>query len=110
MEQPGGMGISVPMIALVCTLILYALQSIKAGDTLQRLGTRKEKLLHFTEKKYSGPYRNFVIKLQQYNQLKELCKAYLEDVMKEYLRVQVDNTNVSDVDIEVDNEMHSDGD
>ncbi|KAG8735722.1 hypothetical protein FRC11_003063, partial [Ceratobasidium sp. 423] len=51
-----------------------------AGDTSQRLGTRKEKPLHFTEKKYSGPYRNFVIKLQQYNRLEELRKAYLEDV------------------------------
>ncbi|KAG8730903.1 hypothetical protein FRC11_005541 [Ceratobasidium sp. 423] len=47
--------------------VLYTLQSIKAGDTSQRLGTRKGKPLHFTEKKYSGPYRSFVTKLQQYS-------------------------------------------
>ncbi|KAG8757211.1 hypothetical protein FRC11_004720 [Ceratobasidium sp. 423] len=109
-ELPGGTGISVSMIALACTLVLYALQSIKAGDTSQRLGTRKGKPLHFTEKKYSGPYRNFVMKLQQYGRLEEVRKSYLEEVMKEYLRFHVDNNEASDVDIEVDDEMHSDGD
>ncbi|KAG8728792.1 hypothetical protein FRC11_010186 [Ceratobasidium sp. 423] len=109
-EQPGGAGVTAPMIALACTLVLYALQSIRAGDTSQRLGTRKGKPLHFSEKKYSGPYRNFITKLQQYNRLDELRKAYLEEVMEEYLRVHVNSNEESDVDIEVDDETHSDGD
>ncbi|KAG8681605.1 hypothetical protein FRC11_000907, partial [Ceratobasidium sp. 423] len=90
--------------------VLYTLQSIKAGDTSQRLGTRKGKPLHFTEKRYSGPYRTFISKLQQYNQLGELRKAYQEEIMAEYLRVHANNNEDSDVDIEVDDEMHSDGD
>ncbi|KAG8744596.1 hypothetical protein FRC11_013366 [Ceratobasidium sp. 423] len=110
MEQPSGTGVSVSMIALACTLVLYTLQSIKAGDTSQRLGTCKGKPLHFTEKKYSGPYRSFVTKLQQYSRLEELRKTYLEEIMAEYLRVHADNDENSDIDIEVDNEMHSDGD
>ncbi|CAE6478895.1 unnamed protein product [Rhizoctonia solani] len=109
-EPPTGTGISVTMIALACTLVLYALQSIKAGDTSQRLGTRKGKPLHLTEKKYTSPYRNFVTKLQQYNRLDELRKTYLEEVMKEYLRVHTDNNEDSDADIEANDEMHSDGD
>ncbi|KAG8726469.1 hypothetical protein FRC11_000074, partial [Ceratobasidium sp. 423] len=49
-EESGGNGITAPMIALACTLALYGLQSIRAGDSSQRVGTRKEKPVHFTEK------------------------------------------------------------
>ncbi|KAG8698493.1 hypothetical protein FRC11_014389, partial [Ceratobasidium sp. 423] len=94
--EPGGTGISVSMIALACTL--------------RASGTRKGKPLHFTEKKYSAPYRSFVTLLQQYPRLNELRKTYLEEIMGEYLRLQVDNDEESDVDIGVDDEMHSDGD
>ncbi|CAE7102803.1 unnamed protein product [Rhizoctonia solani] len=109
-EQSGGTGITASMIALACTLVLYGLQSIKAGDSSQRLGSRKEKPVCFTEKKYSTHYRNFVNKLQAYNRFEEVKKAYLEEVMKEYLRIRIDDDEDSEGNIEADDEMHSDGD
>ncbi|KAG8689101.1 hypothetical protein FRC11_004119, partial [Ceratobasidium sp. 423] len=95
-EEPGGTGISVLMIALACTL--------------RASGTQKGKPLHFTKKKYSAPYQSFVTLLQQYPQLNELHKTYLEEIMGEYLQLQVNNDEESDIDIGVDNKMHSDGD
>ncbi|KAG8727650.1 hypothetical protein FRC11_012750 [Ceratobasidium sp. 423] len=79
-EESGGNGITAPMIVLACTLALYGLQLIQAGNSLQRVGTRKEKLVHFTKKK------------------------------KEYLRIQVNNIEELDGNIEADDDMHSDGD
>ncbi|KAG8728907.1 hypothetical protein FRC11_009967 [Ceratobasidium sp. 423] len=90
--------------------VLYGLQSIKAGDSSQWLGTHKEKPVPFTEKRYSTHYRNFVKKIQQYNQVKEVQKAYLEEMMREYLQIQLEEIEDSDVDIKADNEMQSDGD
>ncbi|CAE6534828.1 unnamed protein product [Rhizoctonia solani] len=108
-EQLGGTGITVAMVALACTLVLHGLKSIKAGDSSQRLGTRKEKPVHFTEKKYSSHYRNFVSKLKEYNRFEEVQKAYLEEIMREYLQLHIDENEDSDGNIEVDDEMHSDG-
>ncbi|KAG8686484.1 hypothetical protein FRC11_008911 [Ceratobasidium sp. 423] len=94
--------------------VLYGLQSIKVGDTSQRAGyaagTCKEKPVHFTEKRYSTHYRNFVSKLENYNQLEEVWKFYLEEVMKEYLKVHVDEIKDSDGNVDADNETYSDGD
>ncbi|KAG8728384.1 hypothetical protein FRC11_011183 [Ceratobasidium sp. 423] len=90
--------------------VLYGLQSIKAGDSSQRLGTCKEKPVPFTEKRYSAHYRNFIKKIQQYNRVEEVRKAYLEEMMREYLQIQLKEIEDSDIDIEADNEMHSDGD
>ncbi|KAG8686006.1 hypothetical protein FRC11_009684 [Ceratobasidium sp. 423] len=109
-EQPEGNGITPSMIALACTLVLYGLQSIKAGDSSERSGTRKGKPVNFTEKRYSTHYRNFVTKIRQYNRLEEVRKAYLEEMMKEYLQLRVDEMEDSDANVEADDEMHSDGD
>ncbi|KAG8727741.1 hypothetical protein FRC11_012542 [Ceratobasidium sp. 423] len=110
LEQSGGNGITTPMIALACTLVLYGLQSLRAGNSLQRVGTHKGKPVHFTEKRYSPHYRNFITKLQEYNRLEEVWKAYLEEVMREYLQIHADEIEDSDGNIEAEDEMHSDGD
>ncbi|EUC56764.1 hypothetical protein RSOL_195530, partial [Rhizoctonia solani AG-3 Rhs1AP] len=107
---PEAAGITTSMIALACTLVLCGLQSIKAGDSSERLGTRREKPVPFTKKRYSAHYRNFANKIKQYNRVEEVRKAYLEEIMRGYLQVQLDEMEDSDVNIEANDEMHSDGD
>ncbi|KEP46027.1 hypothetical protein V565_222870, partial [Rhizoctonia solani 123E] len=77
---PEAAGITTSMIALACTLVLCGLQSIKAGDSSERLGTRREKPVPFTKKRYSAHYRNFANKIKQYNRVEEVRKAYLEEI------------------------------
>ncbi|KAG8728223.1 hypothetical protein FRC11_011564 [Ceratobasidium sp. 423] len=55
-------------------------------------------------------YMEYNIEIQQYNQLKEVQKAYLEEMMKGYLQLCVDKMEDSDANVEADNEMHSDED
>ncbi|KAG8682469.1 hypothetical protein FRC11_014837, partial [Ceratobasidium sp. 423] len=101
-------GAPIPMIALACTVVLYGLKSIRAGDSSIR-PRGKSKPLHFTEKKLSTHYLSFMDKLVRYPRIDELRKFYMEFIMGEYLRVRTEVDNDSDG-VESDDEVHSDGD
>ncbi|KAG8733826.1 hypothetical protein FRC10_012128 [Ceratobasidium sp. 414] len=101
-------GAPVAIIALACTLILHALQSIKAGDSSNRKA-KTVKPVKFSEQKYGGPYRTILAKMKQYPRLGEVQKAYMEEIMKEYLVAHASTGDESDEELEFDDDMLSDG-
>ncbi|KAG9075542.1 hypothetical protein FS749_012777 [Ceratobasidium sp. UAMH 11750] len=102
-------GAPLATICLACTLILYALHSIKAGDSSSRKRDTP-KPVKFSESKYGKLYRTILAKLKQYDRLREVQKMYMEEIMKQYLAAQVTSDNDSDGDdLTFDDEMQSDG-
>ncbi|KAG8702466.1 hypothetical protein FRC08_003471 [Ceratobasidium sp. 394] len=102
-------GAPVATIALACTLILYALHSIKAGDSSSRK-RKTQKPVKFSEDKYGTHYRSILAKMKQYSRLQEVQKIYMEEIMKEYLVVHASTGDDSDNELDFDDEMLSDGD
>ncbi|KAG9087312.1 hypothetical protein FS749_003001 [Ceratobasidium sp. UAMH 11750] len=98
----------VATIALACTMILHALHSIKAGDSSNRK-PKTIKPVKFAEQKYGGHYRTILAKMKQYSRLGEVQKAYMEEIMKEYLVCHATTGEESDGELEFDDEMMSDG-
>ncbi|KAG9079382.1 hypothetical protein FRC06_007764 [Ceratobasidium sp. 370] len=96
-------GAPIATIALACTL------SIKAGDSSKRK-LKTVKPIKFSEQKYGGTYRTILARLKQYPRLTEVRKAYMEDIMKEYLVVQASSNDDSDgEELAFDDEMMSNG-
>ncbi|KAG8682117.1 hypothetical protein FRC08_015184, partial [Ceratobasidium sp. 394] len=89
--------------------ILYALHSIKAGDSSKRK-PRTPKPVKFSEDKYGTHYRSILEKMKQYSRLQEVQKTYMEEIMKEYLAVHTSAGKDSDSELDFDDEMLSDGD
>ncbi|QRV73448.1 hypothetical protein RhiJN_01462 [Ceratobasidium sp. AG-Ba] len=99
----------VAIVAVACTLVYYALQAIKAGDSSNRVRDTA-KPVNFSKHKYRRIYQTIVARLKKYSRIAEVQKAHMEGIMKEYLIAYSCSHNDSDKeDLVFDDEMVSDG-
>ncbi|QRV81258.1 hypothetical protein RhiJN_09273 [Ceratobasidium sp. AG-Ba] len=99
----------IPTVALACTLILHVLHSIKAGDSSTR-NPKSRKPVQWSESRYGNNYRKILSKMKKYNQIGEVQRECMAEIMKEYMIASGSTCGSDDDGVQFDDNMLSDGD
>ncbi|QRW15417.1 hypothetical protein RhiLY_14416 [Ceratobasidium sp. AG-Ba] len=106
--DPRNIEAPIATIALACTLILHAFHSIKGGDS-SSCSPNSKKPVQWSESRYGDNYRRILSKMKKYDQIGEVQKDCMVEIMKEYVAASGSTGGSDEDDVQFDDEMLSDG-